>query len=240
MNKSLNFTSKGEAWRRIARQLGIGLRRVRTYVRAGAFPERARPVRTKSAIDPYRGELQRLWDQGCHTPNELWQHLLAQGFSGGYMPVYRWVQLQREVELSRAAKAKGQPTLAAPRHLAWLLVADPAQLDQQGHRTLALIRQESQVETIYQAAQQLRAMVKGRNAASLRAWLDAFLRSQMIELENFAHGLQNEFSALHAALTLPYSNGPVEGVITKVKCIRRSMYGRGSFPLLRQRVLKAA
>jgi transposase len=156
------------------------------------------------------------------------------------MLVYRWVQWQREVEQSRAAKAKAQPALAAARHLAWLLVADPAQLDQQEHRTLALIRQESQVETIYQAAQQLRAMVKERNAASLRAWLDACIGSQMVELEHFAHRLQNEFSALQAALTLPYSNGPVEGVITKVKCIRRSMYGRGSFPLLRQRVLKAA
>lgn len=231
---------QGEAWRRIARQLGIGLRRVRTYVRAGAFPERARPARTKSAIDSYRGALQHLWEQGCHTPSELWQHLAAQGFSGGYMLVYRWVQLQREVERSRAAKAKGQPALAAPRHLAWLLVAAPAQLDQQEHRTLALIRQESQVETLYQVAQQLRAMVKERNAASLQAWLDACIGSQMLELEHFAHGLQNEFSALQAALTLPYSNGPVEGVITKVKCIRRSMYGRGSFPLLRQRVLQAA
>ena len=240
MNKSLRSTSRGEAWRRIARQLGLGLRRVRTYVRAEAFPERARPARTNSAIDSYRRALQHLWEQGCHTPSELWQHLVAQGFSGGYMLVYRWVQLQREGEQSRAAKAKGQPALAAPRHLAWLLVADPAQLDQQEQRTLTLIRQESQVETIYQVAQQLRGMVKERNAASLQAWLDACIGSQMVELENFAHGLQNEFSALQAALTLPYSNGPVEGVITKVKCIRRSMYGRGSFPLLRQRVLQAA
>jgi transposase len=156
------------------------------------------------------------------------------------MLVYRWVQLQREVEQSTAGKAKGQPVLAAPRHLAWLLVADPAQLDQQEQRTLTLIRQESQVESLYQVAQQLRGMVKERQAASLQAWLDACVGSQLVELENFAHGLQYEFSALQAALTLPYSTGPVEGVITKVKCIRRSMYGRGSFPLLRQRVLQAA
>ena len=96
------------------------------------------------------------------------------------------------------------------------------------------------METIYQVAQQLRVMVKERNAASLQAWLDACIGSQIVELEHCAQGLQNEFSALQAALTLPYSNGPVEGLITKVKCIRRSMYGRGGFPLLRQRVLKAA
>lgn len=52
-------------------------------------------------------------------------------------------------------------------------------------------------------------------------------------------GLEKEGSALHAAFTLPYSNGPVEGKINKLKYIKRSMDGRGGFPLLRQRVLKA-
>jgi transposase len=61
-----------------------------------------------------------------------------------------------------------------------------------------------------------------------------------VEIANFAHGLQKEVSALRAALTCPYSNGPVEGNVTKLKLIKRSMYGRGSFELLRQRVLKAA
>ncbi len=60
------------------------------------------------------------------------------------------------------------------------------------------------------------------------------------ELDNFAQGLQKEASALQAALTLSYSNEPVEGKINKLKYIKRSMYGRGGFALLRQRVLKAA
>jgi len=220
--------------------LGIGLRTVRLFVRAGAFPERAKPIGTKSAIDPYRGLLQRLWAQGHRTPHQLWQELVTQGFSGGYMMVYRLVQIQREVASSRAAKTKEHPALSAPRHLAWLLVHDPTQLNQQEQQTLTLIRQDSRVETVYQVAQQLIGMVKERKADSLQSWLDACSGSQIVELENFAQGLQKEFSALQAALTLPYSNGPVEGVITKVKLIKRSMYGRGGFPLLRQRVLKAA
>ncbi len=59
------------------------------------------------------------------------------------------------------------------------------------------------------------------------------------DLATFAQGLEKEGSALHAAFTLPYSNGPVEGKINKLKYIKRSMYGRSHFPLLRQRVLKA-
>ena len=83
----------------IARQLHIGKPRVRKFIAAKSFPEWGHAQQTSSAIDPYRETLKQLWDQGCRSPQELWQRLQAeQGFSGGYMLVYRWVQLQREVD----------------------------------------------------------------------------------------------------------------------------------------------
>ena len=83
-------------------------------------------------------------------------------------------------------------------------------------------------------------MVKERKAERLSIWLRDCQMSGITELVNFAQGLENEGADLHAALTLSYSNGPVEGKINKLKYIKRSMYGRGGFPLLRQRVLKVA
>jgi transposase len=80
----------------IARQLHISRQTVRKYVQAGTFPEQARAFRTKSRLDPYLPFLQQRWEQGCRSANTLWQELLAGGFPGGYMLVYRWVQLQRE------------------------------------------------------------------------------------------------------------------------------------------------
>jgi len=64
--------------------------------------------------------------------------------------------------------------------------------------------------------------------------------SGLPDLQTFAQGLQQDYSASKAALTLPYSNGPVEGQINKLKFVKRSMYGRGSFELSRQRVLRAS
>ena len=66
------------------------------------------------------------------------------------------------------------------------------------------------------------------------------IKSSIPDLRTFAEGLQREYSALKAALTYPYSTGPVEGQINRLKLIKRSMYGRGSFELLSQRVLIAA
>lgn len=128
----------------------------------------------------------------------------------------------------------------APRHLAWLFLRDAEQLNQQEKQTLSLIRQAPNVELAYTLAQQLVIMVKQRNTQSLSTWFQDCQRSGVSDLMTFAQGLENERSALYAALTLPYSNGPVEGKINKLKYIKRSMYGRSAFPLLRQKVLKAA
>ncbi len=232
----------------IARQLHLSRQTVCRFVQADRFPERARAVRTRSVIDPYRAYLQQRWVQGCHTARQLWREIVARGFTGGYMIVYRWTQLQRETPVAPpggnneggAPAAPVLRSLEGPRQLAWLLVRDPTQLDQQESQTLSWLCQDSQVKCAYDLAQQLIRMMKERNAASLEAWLLTCLESGIVEVANFAQGLQKEYSALRAALTCPYSNGPVEGHVTKLKFIKRSMYGRGSFELLRQRVLKAA
>jgi hypothetical protein len=79
----------------IARHLHLSRQTVRRFVQADRFPERARAVRTRSAIDPYRAYLQQRWAQGCHTARQLWREIVARGFTGGYMIVYRWTHLQR-------------------------------------------------------------------------------------------------------------------------------------------------
>jgi len=224
----------------IARQLRIGKQTVRKCIAAKSFPEWGRAQKTRSSIDPYRETLKQFWDQGCHVPQQLWHRLQEQsGFSGGYMLVYRWVQLQREVDAQALDQSQPQKGLA-PRHLSWSFLRDPSRLEKQEQEILALARQQTDVEVVYTFAQQFVKMVRGRKAELLSTWLQGCQISGITELVNFAQGLEQERSALSAALTLSYSNGPVEGKINKLKSIKRSMYGRAGFPLLRQKVLKAA
>ena len=130
--------------------------------------------------------------------------------------------------------------LESPRHLVWLLLRDPSSLDTQEQQMLAFIRQEPDIEVAYALAQQFGVMVRQRQRDKLDPWITACLASHIPDLETFAAGLQKEYAAIKAALTLPYSNGPVEGQVNRLKFIKRSMYGRGGFELLRQRVLSAA
>lgn len=80
-------------------------------------------------------------------------------------------------------------------------------------------------------------MVRGRRADALGRWLAEAAQS---ELRAFAAGLRQDEAAVRAALTMPWSNGPVEGQITRLKLLKRQMYGRAKLDLLRARLLQAA
>lgn len=226
----------------IARQLHIGHRRVRKFVRSPSFPEWGKPAYIRSAIDPYHAYLQERWQQGRQETGPLWRELQARGFLGSRMMVYRWIQVQRDqpVPAQRQNQANKTPQNMAPRHLAWLFLRDPERLEKQEKQTLSLLRKSQQIEIAYGLVQQFVTLLKERNAQPLDTWLLDCQMSGVSDLATFAQGLEKEGLALHAAFTLEWSNGPVEGKINKLKYIKRSMYGRSGFPLLRQKVLKAA
>jgi transposase len=74
----------------------------------------------------------------------------------------------------------------------------------------------------------------------LEEWTRRAKASGIAELEAFAVKLLHDTDAVVAAMTLPYSQGQTEGRINKLKLVKRSMYGRGKFDLLRQRVVFAS
>ena len=82
-------------------------------------------------------------------------------------------------------------------------------------------------------------LLTGRRGEDLDAWMSRVDADDLPALHGFVRGLRKDLPAVVAGLTLPYSNGPIEGVNTKVKLLKRQMYGRAGFALLRQRILLA-
>ncbi len=82
-------------------------------------------------------------------------------------------------------------------------------------------------------------MVHKREGQCLDAWLTKVAESGLPELKSFVAGVEKDKDAVKAGLTWPINNGMVEGHVTKLKLIKRTMYGRAGFALLRQRVLHA-
>ncbi len=106
---------------------------------------------------------------------------------------------------------------------------------------LALIRRASpSAETAYRLAQAFMQMIREHTGQQLETWLSEVEASHLPELKSIARGIQHDQAAVLAGLTLPWSQGPLEGHVNRLKLIKRSMYGRAKLPLLRARVLHAA
>ncbi len=84
------------------------------------------------------------------------------------------------------------------------------------------------------------SMVRERKHHELRSWMQEAIRSGIPELKSFVAGIERDYDAVHAALRLPWSQGITEGKVNKLKTLKRVMYGRAGFPLLRQRLLHDA
>ncbi len=85
--------------------------------------------------------------------------------------------------------------------------------------------------------ERFRTLVIERHPDHLDSWLDEWAQSGISELVGFAQGLRRDYAAVQAALRYQWSQGPVEGHVNRLKTIKRQMYGRAGFALLRRRVL---
>ena len=159
--------------------------------------------------------------------------------------MYRYLSFLQETLLPAEpapTSTAGQPAAFSAKQAVWWLIRQPEELDEQQRQALTSIRQASpEIEKAYQLAQSFRSMLRQRQGKErLDGWLQEASQSGLRELQQFATGIQRDKRAVQAGLSLPYSNGPVEGQINRLKLIKRSMYGRANFDLLRQRVLQAS
>jgi transposase len=83
-------------------------------------------------------------------------------------------------------------------------------------------------------------MVRQRQPERLRPWMEEATGSGIPELKSFVMGIERDYDAVKEALRQPWSQGPTEGFINKLKTLKRMMYGRAGFELLRRRMLLAA
>jgi transposase len=236
----------------IAVRVGVSKRTVSRFLAAGAFPERKPRRRGPSILDPYKPYLVQRWAAGCHNATHLWRDLCAQGYAGSYALVYDYVVQLRaglaapdppgaeapRVESPRAAPAT--PTPLSPRQLALVMVRDGEALEERERAALSALGEACpEVAQAYALAQGFTTLVRGHHPAGLAAWL-ATAQQGPPELRRFANGIARDRAAVEAALRLPWSQGQVEGQVNRTKLIKRLMFGRGSFELLRRRVLYSA
>jgi transposase len=126
----------------------------------------------------------------------------------------------------------------SPRQAMWLLVRDVSDLsDEDRAYRAALCAHDQVIAEATTLGQRFLEIIRERQADALDTWLDDAEASGIKEVMRLAQGLRRDHSAVSAALTTEWSNAQTEGQVNRLKMIKRTMFGRASFELLRNRVL---
>jgi transposase len=224
--------------RHIARRLGMARNAVRRWLRAGEAPVYRRAPGC-NALDRHLGYVERRWAEGCRNSAQLWHELRDQGFEGGYDIVRRWAIRRRGLDAAADRKCPLPSWRVPSSRRAARLLTTPAEgltrADRQFVDTLNALAPE--VRTAAEAVNEFHRILRERDMAAFETWLAT---TQTTALRSFVVGILGDIAAVRAALSQPWSNGPVEGQVNRLKMLKRQMYGRAKFDLLRSRVLHAA
>jgi transposase len=240
------LSAQGAGITAIAQQLGISRPTVYAYLRRGTPPAPRSPQRSGQVLRPYLPYLIRRWREGITDSMRLWREIQAQGYAHSARTVCRFMtRLRRAAEAGQAPEAQSSPYTRpqgpSARAISCTWVCPEAKRSPVAQKYVdQLTRVDPSIAQAYQLSQAFLAMVRERRGDELQAWITEAMKSGSEALARLARGLQEDLAAVQAGLTLAWSNGPVEGQITRLKLCKRQGYGRAGFAMLRQRVLQAA
>jgi transposase len=239
--------------RLIALTLGASRQTVRKYLKVKQPPRYSPRVR-HSKLDPYKPYLLARWQEGTYRRKILQEEICERGYRGsGALLGFYLAELNQEYP--RRIRYRGwrgfgkqrpgpvkKPTI--PRQLlsatqaAFLMIKEKADLEQQDLKLVEHLRKfDSELAVLYELGQDIVEMIRQRQAGNLGDWLKAVDQSETDELKSFATGIRQDRQAVEAGLTVEWSQGQVEGQVNRLKTIKRIMYGRAGFKLLKARVL---
>jgi predicted transcriptional regulator len=230
---------QGHSIREIARLMGCSIKAVKRYLRDEKCPDWNTGRRPPTQLDEYAEFVDQWIAQGGRNSAELFRLLQEKGCHASYDSVRRY--LNRKLGSSGRPGPRVHETTPPPpprptaRKLSFAFIN--RKKESTTSETLKSIRER--VPTLNAAlnlAEELAGMFRQSITKPLADWLKEAEDSGISELRSFADGIRQDQAAVQAAITEPWSNGPVEGQVNRLKVIKRSMYGRAGFALLRARV----
>jgi len=229
---------------------GMSRSGLRRYARAATADELlAGATGRETILDPYKPYLKQRWNEGITSTAVLHAELRARGYHGSAATLRGYLRPLRQLPPPAPAPAPAGPApgtaplpdLPKTRKITRWLLTRPATLDPAEQEQLdAILARCPHLNDLAGHIRAFAEMMTSRTGQDLPGWLEAAEASGQPQLRSFTAGIRRDLRAVTSGLTLPWSSGPVEGNVNRIKMIKRQMYGRASFALLRKRVLLAS
>lgn len=236
---------KGYPAVRIARELGLSRRSVFRYLQRETCPAWHLRGSQRSRLDGYREWIDARIAEGFINVAALHRQLTERGFKGSYGSVYAFVTKRlgaagkKRERLNAAAPPVPRPPSARQLSFEWVRRPEKRQPPEQA-RLDAIRGCGAELAEALDLADGFADLIRKQSSATLAEWLVRGEASSDPDLRRFAEGIRRDEACVRAAVTERWSNGPVEGHVNRLKTIKRQMYGRAGFVLLRARVLNVA
>ncbi len=233
----IELSRGGSTQKVISKAVGVSLKTVRRWLRAQQFPERKKPTGRRSHVREFDQYLRQRWEQGCRNSTQLYREIRGHGYRGGRQMVSHHVAQWR---VQAKTNRKGAQRIA-PKDAALIICKRPEQRSTQQNELLGrLLGRHPTFHWLHFLASDFRDTLQSRDGNRLRDWIRNATESGIDPIVRFAYGLRRDIQAVTAAVETHWSSGQVEGHINRLKSIKRQMYGRAGFTLLRARVLPYA
>src|SRR5262245_31160433 len=235
----------------IAAHVGCSCRTIERYLHMPTWPVRQhRRHYGRSILNPYKAYIVEPWNAAAHAAIQLFQEIQPRGYTGSYRRVTAYVSRIRQAQgipPRRQGRRQRLPVVAepvaqplTPRRATWLVLRRAEHRTATEAQQLAQLHaQSAEVAEAMDLAQDFTALVRQRQPERLDPWLTRATASTLEAFQRFARGLQEDYQAVKAGVTLPWSTSPVEGHINRLKMLKRQMFGRARLDLLSRRFLRA-
>ena len=225
--------------REIARRTGLSRQTIGKYLTWEEVPISV-GVKRNSVLDPYKETVRELARQSMKGPKIL-HHLREMGYMGSRATMAQYLADIRKdlqnctciLEQSRRRVSCHEATVLLTQKESEVKASDRAYRDE-------LLREVKGAQELRDLCMSFRLLIDERDSTPLGGWLETALQSQVQEMRSFARGIQKDLDAVSSGIKGPWSNGQLEGQINRLKMLKRQMFGRAGFDLLRARVLHHA
>lgn len=238
-NEARRLRLAGRSVRQIARELQISPKTVIEYLHRERCPDWNPGGSRTTRLDGFQAAVDAFVREGGRAATVLHCRLKDQGCNSSYDAVRRFLRRRFQaagIVTVRSSRGPPRPRRPSARQLSFEFVRRAEKRSEEAVKRIAKVNPIPELCGSLKLANELLEMTRGQSKTQLSDWLTRADVSESGSVQSFAQTLRTDATAVQAGLSTPWSNGPVEGQVNRLKTVKRSMYGRAGLPLLRARV----